>query len=130
AKLYSEADADPQRMAGKTVAVLGYGSQGHAHALNLRDSGVSVVVGLHEGSRSRRSAQEQGLRVLGVREAVTAADVIMVLVPDHIQPDLFGAEIAPALRPGQTLMFAHGFAIHYGQVQLPAFVVEILIASQ
>src|SRR5947208_5622178 len=130
AKLYYESDADPQRMAGKTVAVLGYGSQGHAHALNLRESGVSVVVGLHESSRSRRVAQEQGLRVLGVREAVSAADVIMVLVPDHIQPDLFDAAIAPALRPGQTLMFAHGFAIHFGQVQPPDVVDVSMIAPK
>jgi ketol-acid reductoisomerase len=130
AKLYYESDADPQRLAGKTVAVLGYGSQGHAHALNLRDSGVSVVVGLHEGSRSRRAAQEQGLRVLGVREAASAADVIMVLVPDHVQPDLFGAAIGPVLRPGQTLMFAHGFAIHFGQVQPPDFVDVSMIAPK
>src|SRR5579883_1156892 len=108
AQLYYESDADPGRLAGKTVAILGYGSQGHAHALNLRDSGVSVVVGLHEGSRSRAAAQDEGLKVESVRNAVEAADVIMVLVPDHIQPDLFTGEIAPALRPGQTLMFAHG----------------------
>src|SRR6184192_1568367 len=122
AQVWYENDADPSLIQGRKVAVLGYGSQGHAHALNLRDSGVSVVVGLHESSRSRRGAQEQGLRVLGVREAVSAADVIMVLVPDHVQPDLFDAAIAPVLRAGQTLMFAHGFAIHFGQVQPPDFV--------
>ncbi len=130
AKLYYESDADPQRLAGKTVAILGYGSQGHAHALNLRDSGVSVVVGLHEGSRSRAAAQDEGLKVESVRNAVEAADVIMVLVPDHIQPDLFTGEIAPALRPGQTLMFAHGFAIHFGQVQPPDFIDVSMIAPK
>src|SRR6266480_1323151 len=130
ANLYYDNSADLSLIQAKKVAIIGYGSQGHAHALNLRDSGISVVVGLHEGSRSRRAAQEQGLRVLGVREAVSAADVIMVLVPDHIQPDLFGAEIAPALRPGQTLMFAHGFAIHFGQVQPPDFVDVSMIAPK
>mgnify|MGYP001331369646 CR=1 FL=1 len=130
AKLYYESDADPQRLAGKTVAIMGYGSQGHAHALNLRDSGVDVVVGLHQGSRSRREAEEKGLRVRGVREAADAAHVIMILVPDHIQADLFDREIAPVLRSGQTIMFAHGFAIHFGQVQPPGFVDVSMIAPK
>ncbi len=119
ATLYYETDADPRRLVGKTVAILGYGSQGHAHALNLRDSGAEVVVGLHQGSRSRGAAEDEGLTVLPVRAAVEAADLIMVLTPDHIQGSLFKDEITPALRPGHTLMFAHGFAIHYGQVQPP-----------
>ena len=120
AKLYYESDADPQRLAGKTVAVLGYGSQGHAHALNLRDSGVSVVVGLHAGSAlAPAPPRTRACACSACATAVAAADVIMVLVPDHIQADLFTNEIAPALRAGKTLMFAHGFNIHFGQVQPP-----------
>ncbi len=130
AQLYYESDADPQRLAGKTVAVLGYGSQGHAHALNLRDSGVQVVVGLHDGSRSRRAAADEGLDVLMVRDAVEAADTVMVLVPDHLQAALFKEQIAPALRPGNTLMFAHGFSIHYGQIQPPEEVDVSMIAPK
>src|ERR1041384_3676550 len=109
--MFYDDDADLTLLDGKTVAILGYGSQGHAHALNLRDSGVSVVVGLPESSRSREAASKEGLQVATVREAVKASDVIMVLVPDHIQQDLFTQEIAPSLRTGQTLMFAHGFSI-------------------
>ncbi len=130
AQLYYESDADPQRLAGKTVAVLGYGSQGRAHALNLNDSGVSVVVGLHEGSKSRAKAEEDGLTVLPVGAAVEAADITMVLVPDHIHGDLFKREIAPALRPGQTLMFAHGFSIHFGQVKPPDDIDVSMIAPK
>ncbi|HZS86388.1 MAG TPA: ketol-acid reductoisomerase [Chloroflexota bacterium] len=130
AQLYYESDADPGRLDGKTVAILGYGSQGHAHALNLRDSGVSVIVGLPERSRSREAARNEGLRVETVREAVMAADVIMVLVPDHIQPDLFNQEIAPGLRNGQTLMFAHGFSIHFNQVLPPDFIDVSMIAPK
>jgi len=130
AQLYYESDADPQRLAGKTVAVLGYGSQGHAHALNLRDSGVQVLVGLHDGSRSRRAAADEGLDVLPVRDAVEAADTVMVLVPDHLQAALFKEQIAPALRPGNTLMFAHGFSIHYGQIQPPDEVDVSMIAPK
>src|SRR5437868_12580177 len=107
AKLYYESDADPQRMAGKTVAVLGYGSQGHAHALNLRDSGVSVVVGLHETSRSRTKARADGLPVLSVSEAARVADIVMVLTPDTGQKRLYEESLAPHMRPGKTLMFAH-----------------------
>ncbi len=130
AQLYYESDADPQRLAGKTVAVLGYGSQGRAHSLNLHDSGVSVVVGLHEGSTSRAKAEEDGLTVLPVGAAVEAADTVMVLVPDHIHGDLFRHQIAPALRPGHTLMFAHGFSIHFGQVKPPDDIDVSMIAPK
>jgi len=130
AQLYYESDADPQRLAGKTVAVLGYGSQGRAHSLNLHDSGVSVVVGLHEGSKSRAKAEEDGLTALPVRAAVETADTIMVLVPDHIHGDLFTHQIAPALRPGHTLMFAHGSSIHFGQVKPPDDIDVSMIAPK
>jgi ketol-acid reductoisomerase len=130
AQLYYESDADPRRLEGKTVAILGYGSQGHAHALNLRDSGVKVIVGLPESSRSRDAARNEGLQVETVREAVKASNVIMVLVPDHIQQDLFDREIAPGLRDGQTLMFAHGFSIHFRQVLPPDFIDVSMIAPK
>src|SRR3954462_138835 len=109
ATVYYEDDAGLEALQGKTVAVIGYGSQGHAHALNLRDSGINVVVGLHKGSKSRAKAEADGLRVVPVAEAVRDADVVMVLVPDHIQKRLYEQEIAPNLTPGKTLMFAHGF---------------------
>jgi len=117
ATIYYEKDANPDLLQGKTVAILGYGSQGHAHALNLRDSGVSVIVGLHEGSKSRAKAEAQGLKVVPVAEATRAADVIMVLIPDHLQQSVFESEIGPNLSEGKTLMFAHGFSIHFGTVQ-------------
>src|SRR5580698_1861264 len=105
---------------GRTVAIIGYGSQGHAHALNLRDSGVNVVVGLYPGSKSRAKAEAAGLKVLNTADAAKAADVIMILVADHIQGDLYHKEIAPHLSSGKTLMFAHGFNIHFGQIKPPA----------
>jgi len=120
ARMYYDADADPAALAGKTVAIVGYGSQGHAHALNLRDSGVDVVVGLKETSKSRALAAEAGLRVATVAEAVKSADVIMILVPDTAQKAVYDAEIAPGLHEGQLLMFAHGFNIHFGRVVPPA----------
>src|SRR5687767_6737820 len=105
AKVYYENDAGLDALLGKTVAVIGYGSQGHAHALNLRDSGIDVVVGLHEGSKSREKAEADGLRVSPVAAAVREADVIMILVPDHIQKRLYEDEIAPNLETGKTVMF-------------------------
>ena len=105
---------------GKTVAIIGYGSQGHAHALNLRDSGLNVVVGLYPGSaRAGPRPKSAGLRVLPTAEAAKAADVIMILVSDHIQGDLYHRDIEPHLKPGKTLMFAHGFNIHFGQIAAP-----------
>jgi len=129
-KLYYEQDADPGLLQSKTVAVLGYGSQGHAHALNLRDSGVKVVVGLYAGSRSQAAAEKEGLQVLPVREACAAADLIMVLLPDQTQPVVYAESIAPALAPGKVLAFAHGFNIHYSQIVPPAGVDVIMIAPK
>jgi len=130
AKVYYESDAGLDALQGKRVAVIGYGSQGHAHALNLRDSGIDVVVGLHRGSKSRDKAEANGLRVTSVPEAVRQADVIMVLVPDHIQKRLYEEEIAPNLAPGKTLMFAHGFNIHFGAVTPPPGIDVAMIAPK
>ena len=117
ARMYYDADADPRALDGQTVAIIGYGSQGHAHALNLHDSGVDVVVGLAPGSKSRALAEAAGLRVEDVAEAVKAADVIMIAVPDTAQKAVYDAEIEPNLRPGQLLMFAHGFNIRFARIQ-------------
>ncbi|HYL77707.1 MAG TPA: ketol-acid reductoisomerase [Bryobacteraceae bacterium] len=130
AKRYYEKDGNPALLHNKTVAIIGYGSQGHAHSLNLRDSGVTVVVGLHGGSKSAAKAEAAGLRVLSVSDATQAADVVMVLVPDHIQGDLYNQEIALHLTKGKTLMFAHGFNIHFGQIQAPADVDVSMIAPK
>jgi len=130
AKRYYEKDGNLSRFQGKTVAIIGYGSQGHAHALNLRDSGVKVVVGLHGTSKSNAKAAAAGLRVLPVSDAAKEADVIMVLVPDHIQADLYEKEIAPHMAKGKTLMFAHGFSIHFGQIKPPASVDVTMIAPK
>src|SRR4051794_5496731 len=119
ARMYYDNDANPAALSDQTVAIIGYGSQGHAHARNLRDSGVDVVVGLKPGSRSRAVAEEAGLRVTDVADAVKAADVIMIAVPDTLQKAVYDAEIEPNLRPGQLLMFAHGFNIRFGRIQPP-----------
>jgi ketol-acid reductoisomerase len=120
ARMYYDADADPSALDGQTVAIIGYGSQGHAHALNLHDSGVNVVVGLAPGSKSRALAEAAGLRVLDVADAVREADVVMIAVPDTAQKAVYDAEIAPNLRPGSLLMFAHGFNIRFGRIKPPA----------
>ncbi|MCX7706908.1 MAG: NAD(P)-binding domain-containing protein, partial [Anaerolineae bacterium] len=116
ANIYYERDADPSRLAGKTVAIIGFGSQGHAHALNLHDSGVNVVVGLYPGSKSWAKAEAAGLPVMTVAEAARAGDFVMILTPDVGQAQLYREHIAPAMTAGKTLMFAHGFSIRFGQV--------------
>jgi len=127
---YYEKDGSLSLLSGKTIAIVGYGSQGHAHALNLRDSGCNVVVGLYEGSKSWDKAKDAGLRVMTVAEAAKAADMIMILVSDHIQAGLYNKEIAPAMKPGKTLMFAHGFNIHFGFITPPAGVDISMIAPK
>ena len=119
AKVYYDRDANLQVLNGKTVAVLGYGSQGHAHAQNLKDSGVNVIIGLHAGSKSRKTAEADGFKVYSVAEAAKLADVIMFLMPDHLQGDLYTNEVAPNMKEDATLAFAHGFAIHFGQIAAP-----------
>src|SRR6266478_6169950 len=124
ANLYYDNSADLSLIQAKKVAIIGYGSQGHAHALNLRDSGVSVVVGLYPGSKSWAKAESAGLRVM------TAADVMMVLVSDHLQADIYEKDIKPGLTAGKTLMFAHGFAIHFKTIVPPADVDVTMIAPK
>jgi ketol-acid reductoisomerase len=130
AKRYYEKDGDLQLLQGNTIAIVGYGSQGHAHALNLRDSGVSVVVALYPGSKSWAKAEAAGLRVMTTAEAAKIADAMMILVSDHIQADLYESEIAPNLKPGKTLMFAHGFNIHFGFIKAPEGVDVSMVAPK
>jgi ketol-acid reductoisomerase len=127
---FYEKDGNIDALKGKTIAIIGYGSQGHAHALNLRDSGLDVIVGLPEDSKSRAKATTAGLTVLTPAEAAKAADVMMILVPDHIQGDLYASDIAPNLTAGKTLMFAHGFNIHFGFIKPPANVDVSMIAPK
>lgn len=129
-RIFYQQDCDLNKLNGKKVAIIGYGSQGHAHALNLKESGVDVVVGLYEGSKSAAKAKEQGLEVLPVAEAVKAADLIMVLIPDEKQKAVYESEIKPNLTAGKTLAFAHGFNIHFGQIVPPADVNIIMIAPK
>jgi ketol-acid reductoisomerase len=128
--MYYDDDANPEALEGQTVAVIGYGSQGHAHALNLSESGVGVVVGLAPGSKSRALAEEAGLRVADVADAVGEADVVMILVPDTVQKKVYDADIAPNLRPGQLLMFAHGFNIRFGRISPPDVVDVGMVAPK
>ncbi|MGA2136359.1 MAG: ketol-acid reductoisomerase [Bryobacteraceae bacterium] len=130
AKRYYEKDYNPSLLQDRTVAIIGYGSQGHAHALNLRDSGMNVIVGLYPGSKSRAKAEAAGLKVADTAAAAQAADVIMILVSDHIQGDLYNSAIAPHLTAGKTLMFAHGFNIHFGQIKPPANVDVSMVAPK
>src|SRR5579863_4066443 len=127
---FYEKDGNIDNLKGKKIAIVGYGSQGHAHALNLRDSGLDVVVGLPTESRSRAKATAAGLTVLTPADAAKTADVMMVLVPDHIQADLYDSDIAPHLTAGKTLMFAHGFNIHFGFIKPPANVDVSMIAPK
>ena len=129
-KVYYDSDVDMGVLDGKTIAVIGYGSQGHAHALNLKDNGQDVVVGLYSGSRSRAVAEEAGLRVADVSQAVAAADVVMVLIPDHVQGRTYRDEIEPNLKPGNALMVAHGFSIHYREIVPPANVDVMMVAPK
>ncbi|GLY30108.1 ketol-acid reductoisomerase [Kineosporia sp. NBRC 101731] len=130
AKMYYDDDADLSVIAGKAVAVIGYGSQGHAHALSLRDSGVDVRVGLAEGSKSRAKAEAEGLRVLSVAEAVQEANVVMLLTPDHIQRHVYTESIEPHLAEGDALFFGHGFNIRFGYITPPAGVDVCMVAPK
>jgi len=130
ARMYYEKDCNLSLLKGKTVAVIGYGSQGHAHALNLHDSGVDVVVGLYEGSKSWKAAEEAGLRVTVAAEAAKEADIIMILVNDEKQPKLYKESIEPGLKPGKSLAFAHGFNIHFGQIVPPEDVNVFMVAPK
>jgi ketol-acid reductoisomerase len=129
-RIYYDRDADPRRLQGKTIAIIGYGSQGHAHALNLRDSGARVIVGLRPGGKSFAKAKAAGLDVRSVAEASKAADVIMVLVPDQDGRTIYDESIGPNLARGKTLMFAHGFNVHFGEIKPPADVDVSMIAPK
>jgi ketol-acid reductoisomerase len=128
--IYYEKDIQPDWIRSKKVAVIGYGSQGFAHSNNLRDSGVQVVVGLRAGSLSVKKAAEAGLSVLETAKAVEWADVVMVLIPDHLQGEVYASDIKPGLTPGKTLLFAHGFNIHFGQIVPPAGVDVAMVAPK
>ena len=127
---YYDKDADLSVLSGKTIGIIGYGSQGHAHALNLKDSGQKVVVGLYPESRSRQTAQNAGLEVADVPEVARESDVLMVVIPDHIQGEVYRQEIGPNLQPGSALMFAHGFSIHYREVVPPGNVDVMMVAPK
>ena len=130
AKVYYEADADPSLIRTRKVAVIGYGSQGHAHALNLRDSGVDVRVGLRSGSSSGAKAEAAGLRVLSIADAAKEADVVMILAPDTEQKRIYDADIAPHIEKGDAVAFAHGFNVRFGRIVAPAGVDVIMIAPK
>jgi ketol-acid reductoisomerase len=125
-----DADADPEALRGKAIAILGYGSQGHAHALNLRDSGYDVVVGLRPGSSSRAAAEAAGLEVLGIADAASRGDVVMVLLPDEKQGEVWEAEIRDGIAPGDLLLFGHGFSVHFGEIEPPAGVDVGMVAPK
>jgi ketol-acid reductoisomerase len=128
--MFYDDDADLTLLDGKTVAIIGFGSQGHAHAQNLRDSGVDVVVGLREGSSSVQAAQDAGLEVLPVADAASRGDVVMVLVPDELHHDVWEQEVRDGIAPGNLVLFGHGFSVHYGEVEPPADVDVALVAPK
>jgi len=130
ATLYYDSDADLSLLDGKTIAVIGYGSQGHAHALNARDNGQQVIIGLHEGSRSIAKAESEGLQVFTVAEAARRADIVTVLIPDTLQSSVYEEHIAPNLKDGAMLMFAHGFNIHFNEIVPPASVDVAMVAPK
>ncbi len=130
ARMYYDEDANLDLLAGKTIAIIGYGSQGHAHALNLKDSGLNVIVGLYPGSKSASKAQAAGLTVKNVADAANVADFIMILLPDEVQKTVYKNEIEPNLQAGNTLAFAHGFNIHFGQIVPPADVDVVMVAPK
>ncbi|AFZ36760.1 ketol-acid reductoisomerase [Stanieria cyanosphaera PCC 7437] len=130
ARMYYDEDANLDLLASKTVAIIGYGSQGHAHALNLKDSGINVIVGLYPGSKSIAKAEAAGLTVKNVADAAAAADLIMILLPDEAQKSIYKKEIEPNLSEGKILAFAHGFNIHFGQVVPPEFVDVVMVAPK
>lgn len=130
AKMYYDSDCNLGLLKGKTVAIIGYGSQGHAHAQNLKDSGVNVVVGLTPTSDKRQQAANDGLKVLDTSDAAKAADIIMILTPDQTQSDVYAQSIQPNLKDGDVLMFAHGFNIHFNQIAPPKFVDVIMVAPK
>lgn len=129
-QVFYERDADLALIRAKRVAVIGYGAQGHAHALNLRDAGVAVTVALHSGARRAAEARADGFTPVTVSEAAKSADVLVMCAPDEVMPDLYAAEIAPHIKPGQTLMFVHGFAYHYGFIKAPAGVNVAMVAPK
>ena len=129
-RIFYQADCNLNKLNGKTVAIIGYGSQGHAHALNLKDSGVDVVVGLYKGSKSWEKAEKQGVKVMTAAEAAAAADVIMILINDEKQAKLYKESIEPNLTEGKTLAFAHGFNIHFGCIKPPKNVNVIMVAPK
>jgi ketol-acid reductoisomerase len=128
--MYYDDDADLSHLDGKTVAIIGYGSQGHAHALNLKDSGVNVVVGLREGSSSVQEARDHGHKVLGVADAASEGDVVMILVPDELHRQVWEAEVRDGIAEGDMLLFGHGFSVHYGEIEPPAGVDVGLVAPK
>ncbi len=130
AKIFYQEDCNLSLLEGKTVAIIGYGSQGHAHALNLRDSGVKVIIGLYEGSKSWAKAEKAGFEVYTAAEAAKRADIIMILINDEKQAKMYEESIAPNLEAGNMLMFAHGFAIHFGQIKPPTDVDVVMIAPK
>src|SRR5213594_505611 len=130
AKVYTDQDADLSVLKNKILAVLGFGSQGHAHALNLKESGMNVIIGLYEGSKSIPVAQEKGFEVVPTAEAVRRADVIMVALPDTKQAAVYAQDIAPNLSAGKTLLFSHGFSIHFKTVVPPKNVNVIMVAPK